>query len=66
VTKQQQADLAKYLARKIFECPADVGPHDVARIAFRGDAPHVSQERDFGGLCEEALANVILEALEAR
>lgn len=54
-------DLAKFLARKIFECPHGCKPDEVSRIQFRTNA-----ERDLGGLCESALAGVIADALKRR
>lgn len=57
--QSSKEQLAKYLARKVFECPAGSEPDDVRRIQFRGVG-----EIDMGGLCEAALARVLLKALE--
>lgn len=57
-TPEDQSRLAKHVARKIFEAPCDSQPDAVKRIQFRDIA-----ERDYGGLCEEALVGVITRAL---
>lgn len=60
-------ELSTYLARKIFEAPILCGKTDVTRICFKGDvSPNTGQERDYGGLCEDALIGVIRRALEDR
>jgi hypothetical protein len=52
-------ELAKHIARKIFEYPLGVGHNDVQRLQFRGRG-----EKDLGGVCEEALVMAVREALE--
>jgi hypothetical protein len=57
-------ELAKRLARKMFECPTCAEPTDVLRIAFKGNGMRKGEERDFGGLCEAALVDVIEAGLQ--
>lgn len=52
-------ELARYLARRIFEAPYGCEPDQVQRIQFRGHG-----ESDMGGFCESALAEHILAALQ--
>lgn len=52
-------ELAKHIARKIFEYPFGVGHNEVQRLQFRGRG-----ENDLGGVCEDALVTAVRQALE--
>jgi hypothetical protein len=52
-------ELAKHIARHIFEYPLGVGHNEVQRLQFRGRG-----EKDLGGICEDALVMAVREALE--
>jgi hypothetical protein len=52
-------ELAKHIARKIFEYPFGVGHNEVQRLQFRGRG-----EKDLGGVCEGALVIAVRQALE--
>lgn len=66
MTAEQNASLATYLARKVFECSAVAAKYEVKRIAFKGQRNTLGVESDYGGLCEDALVGVIRRALEER
>jgi hypothetical protein len=57
-----QPDLAAKIARAIFKMGDDLGNTPCQRIAFKGGT-YPDDERDQGGLCEEALARCIRSAL---
>lgn len=55
--------LAQRIARAIFECPQGCGDDKVQRIELKGGS-WPANETDLGGLCEDALVNVICGALQ--
>lgn len=57
-------ELARCLARRIFEAPNFRGPNGVKRIAFKGAPRPNGTEPDYGGFCEAALAEWILKVLQ--
>lgn len=64
MTRTEAQQLAKHIARKVFEC-GDEKDAKVRRIQFMsGRWPN--EESMLGGLCEHALENVIFTAIQSR
>lgn len=65
VTEDECMQMARFLARKVFEAPAGANPNDVQRIAYRGcTVGSTGAERDYGGSCEESLTGILFSALQ--
>lgn len=62
--KRDNATKAQFLARRLFEVPANVigRPRPVSRIAFKGPVV-AGKELDYGGLAEAPLVDRLLQAL---
>ncbi len=63
--KPNNQAIAAFLAKKVFA--RGLGPGNTIRISLRGGklgTTPISEETDRGGLCEEALRDVLLEGLQ--